>query len=229
MPGGTIYAPLKFTSDDDKDILFSSLSVFHHSNGQDHPEFKTNGEINTYNGNFSTNYIEPAFHFRSRRAVATGEKGTTCNGQLPGYIDVYGRVGGQLHFLTTPNLRSSYGNTRINIQLGQIWVKSYSERIDKVEVGEECFLKETDRFVLNSTLITGPRTRGLDKFKKRLNLEGNYYKRIPTSPNAAVFASAGYYGSDPYNIYFENSYFYFRFGLALGFFVYPGLQHSQKK
>ncbi len=77
--------------------------------------------------------------------------------------------------------------------------------------------------------LLGSRTRGLDKTEKRLNVEANYYKRIPTSPNAAGFVAVGFYGSDPYNIYYENSYFYFRVGLALGFFVYHGLNQHKRR
>jgi hypothetical protein len=229
MPGATIYFPMTYKREEDLKIRFGSLSVFHHSNGQDQPEFKTNGEINTYNGNFSTNYVEPAFYFRNRKSFNAKKERFRCNDGSSGYLDVYGRIGGEFHFLTAANLRNSYGKTRVNGQLGWIWVKNYSEHINKIDVGRECYLKETDRFVLNTTFITGNRTRGLNKFEKRINLDANYYVRIPTSPNAAGFLCLGYYGSDPYNIYYENNYFYFRMGLALGFFVYPGLQHHKNK
>lgn len=227
MPGATIHFPIRFHKED-HNITYASLSVFHHSNGQDEPEFNPDGTVNTATGNFSTNYIEPAFHFRNRKTFFDKKPAFTCDGSPKGYTDFYGRIGTEFHFATAAKLRDSYGKTRINAELGWISVKNYPETIKKVKVSE-CYDKEVHRIVVKGTFITGSRKRGLNEFDKRINLEVNYFQRIPSSTNAAGFASIGYYGSDPYNIYYENSYFYLRVGVALGFFVYPGLKKIQDR
>jgi hypothetical protein len=67
--------------------------------------------------------------------------------------------------------------------------------------------REHYRIVWKSTFIGGKRTSELNNLKKRINTEGSFHYRIPSSPNAAVFGAIGYYGSDPYNIYFAQDYF----------------------
>ena len=67
--------------------------------------------------------------------------------------------------------------------------------------------------------------------KENQFMDVSYYWRIPSTPNASFFASTGYYGSDPYNIYYPDSYFFGRAGLAFGFFEAPEriLQHEIRK
>jgi hypothetical protein len=43
----------------------------------------------------------------------------------------------------------------------------------------------------------------------------------------SYFAAIGYNGSDPYNIYFEDKFTYFRIGLGMGYFVAPGTLGSK--
>jgi hypothetical protein len=215
MPGGSIYVRLKPMDDAQRNIYYSSLSVFHHSNGQDGDEF-VDGRINTYNGNFSTNYFEPAFHFRKRNKFIDVIRRDTVFHQPDDYFDFYGRIGYEIHFNTTDTLKSSYGTQRLNITLGLVEV---IKRTDKFE--NTPYYRERNRLVFNSTLITGPRDRSFSSIKKRLNFDLSYYLRILSSPNTALFTSAGYYGSDPYNIYYMDSYWFVRAGLSFGFFVAP--------
>jgi hypothetical protein len=53
---------------------------------------------------------------------------------------------------------------------------------------------------------------------KRLNVWVTAYWIMPQTRSSALFAQAGYYGSDNYNIYFAQSLWQFRFGLAFGVF-----------
>lgn len=225
MPGATIYFPLSYMDSKTNNIRYLSLSFFHHSNGQDGREFKTDGSVNRYNGNFSTNYVEPAFHFRNRKYLSLVPS-KVCRDASADYSECYGRAGLEIHAGTADALKSSYGNTRLNLQWGYILVKNYCDAIHGHQV-EESYYREKFRVVLNTTLIGGHRDRGLSSLEKRINAELNYYLRLPSSPNTSVFAGAGYYGSDPYNIYYQDSYFFFRAGLALGFFVAPKLIGSK--
>ena len=219
MPGVTLYFPLKYMNDKTKRIYYFSLSGFHHSNGQDGIEFKANGKVNTYNGNFSTNYIEPAFHFRNRKYLPGIPK---CEDSLEKYRDIYARIGYEHHIGTAKALRSSYGDHRFNLSLGWLIVNSYCDKIFRKQV-DESYYREKYRVVLNTTLIEGARDKGMSAFEKRINVDLNYYWRIPYSPNTSFFVTAGYYGSDTYNIFYQDSYFFARAGIALGFFVAPKL------
>jgi len=214
MPGATIYFRNGRADDSVRKIFYTSLSVFHHSNGQDGREF-VNGKINTYNGNFSTNYIEPAFHFRIRNKFVNVFKNTKSY-QPQDYFNFYVRIGYEHHFYTVQALKSSYGNERINLTLGFIEVLRRLHRYYK-----NSFYKERNRLVFNTTFIAGARDQGLGVFQKRINFNLNYYWRIPSSPNTALMLAGGYYGSDPYNIYYMQSYWFVRAGLAFGFFISP--------
>jgi hypothetical protein len=56
---------------------------------------------------------------------------------------------------------------------------------------------------------------------RRLNLSVSAYYVLKRSKYAALFAETGYYGSDPYNIYFNDSLWQVKFGFAFGFFDQP--------
>ena len=53
--------------------------------------------------------------------------------------------------------------------------------------------------------------------KKRLNAEISIHYSFPFMNNVFLMAAAGYYGEDPYNIYFNDKYGYVRFGISTGF------------
>ncbi|TNE55116.1 MAG: hypothetical protein EP338_05220 [Bacteroidetes bacterium] len=55
---------------------------------------------------------------------------------------------------------------------------------------------------------------------KRLNVTLNFYQQLLQNRFLAAFAQLGYHGSDPYNIYFQQSQFVARIGLAFGFLEY---------
>jgi hypothetical protein len=222
MPGAILYIPVHYVNNESANISYLGISIFHHSNGQDGKEFNHDGSFNLYDGNFSTNYIEPSFHFRRRKYLM---KSVSAKQQDPNrnYKDFYGSAGLELHFSTADSLQSSYGNQRINLQLGYIsvinyWDEYHGHRLSNYYYGENY------RFVFNATFIAGKRDRGLSGLDKRINADINYYRHIKGSPNASLFASTGYYGSDPYNIYYANSYFFIRAGIALGFFIAPNLK-----
>ena len=221
MPGATLYIPLDLINGTTPNIRYLGLAYFHHSNGQDGPEFKNDGSFNLYNGNFSTNYIEPSFHFRRRKYTGVID---SAKFQVPerNYRDWYGNVGLEIHFNTDPVLKSSYGNQRVNFQLGYMSVINYWNQY-KGHPLRDYYYGENYRIVFNATIIAGDRDHGLSAINKRINADLNYYWRIRGSPNTSLFVSSGYSGSDTYNIYYANSYFFIRAGIALGFFIAPNL------
>jgi hypothetical protein len=243
MPGATVYYALHRTPPEAKSLNYVSLSVFHHSNGQDGNELKENGDLNLYNGNFSTNYLEPAYNFRRRYFDKIIMAKKICEDARPNYLDLYGRVGYEIHFNTTDELKSSYGTQRLNFLLGFIRVRNYCDYVkgnqinlsdttinlsdNTIQVGDS-YYRERYRTVFSATLIGGSRDRGLSDLKHRLNVDLSFHYRIPSSPNTSAFFGFGYMGSDTYNIYYEQNYFYVRAGIALGFFVAPNIVGSKR-
>jgi hypothetical protein len=82
--------------------------------------------------------------------------------------------------------------------------------------------------IFSATIIGGSRDRNLSDLKHRLNVDFSLHYRIPSSPNTSGFIGFGYTGSDTYNIYYEQNYFYVRAGISLGFFVAPNIVGSKK-
>ncbi len=56
--------------------------------------------------------------------------------------------------------------------------------------------------------------------KKRLNAELSANYSFPFMQNVFLMATFGYYGEDPYNIYFRDKYAYARFGISSTFTRY---------
>ena len=136
-----------------------------------------------------------------------------------------------------------YGRFRLNLQGGYSLTPSSTDII----LGKDSVYyavtpvqsKESWRFVLNISYILDPVYNSGDEFtqtpvnilnlSKRANFNLTAYCRsILASPNAALFLQVGYYGSDPYNIYFQQSFWQIRAGLALAFFKYPTSGDLQK-
>lgn len=59
---------------------------------------------------------------------------------------------------------------------------------------------------------------------KRVNINYSLYWIFKKSQFSALFAQIGYFGSDEYNIYFNDSYLNLKAGIAFGFFNQPDKQ-----
>ncbi len=81
-------------------------------------------------------------------------------------------------------------------------------------------------FILDNNYYRGPNMNELERIgllglHRRLNIAASAYYVLKRSKNAAVFGEINYAGSDRYNIYFNQSLFQIKFGLAFGFFNQP--------
>jgi hypothetical protein len=218
MPGITIFIPLqRYLYNESIKLKYLSVAFFHHSDGQDGDEIDKDGKINLYSGNFSTNYLELAYHFRNRHTSFFGHPYKSGY-----YHDFYTRVGYEQHIGTAAPLKSSYGDERLNLSMIFLKVKEYKDKVLSVRV-DDPYQREHFRVTFNTSFIASGRDRGLSKLQKRINADLTYHWRVIGSPNTSLFSGVGYYGSDPYNIYYEKSYGFVRFGVALGFFVTPGM------
>ncbi len=130
-----------------------------------------------------------------------------------------------------------YGRNRLNMQFGYLFNPAsrhvvYSAQKEKwIPIEKNFHRREVRRLVINASYIldtryniakqvTNVELASFFDVTKRLNIEFTWYERIGTISDYAVFMRLGYYGSDPYNIYFQESIFVARVGIAFGNFVY---------
>ena len=228
MPGATLFIPIHLgTPDLYKNIHYVSLSFFHHSNGQDQPTFKAPGVFNYATGNFSTNYFELGYTYNWRKSFQNQKSNLQfdCLGsEYPlGYIDKLFKIGLEQHVWTATEQKGTYGETRINASFSFIkvnnwrWTVKRKQAKTRQQVGS-CYLKEAYRLIAKLSMNIDKLENPYNNFDRRLNIEAGIYRRIAAG-NTSVFAMAGYYGNDPYNIYYSKNYPFIRAGLALGFFV----------
>lgn len=236
--------------------LFTGLKMFHHSDGQDAPEFYQDGSINTYSGDFGEQLV---FEFmiggiygwkcntpKSRKGIKkTPKNGKSFTVRRSERADfdrrLYSKLSYEWHEKTTmTNIAYSeynlYGRHRLNLQAGVSIIPSfvdliYSEKEGKFVTVTPTQQKETFRFVLNTSYILDKNYNKGDAanqqkvsfldVSRRLNVNFTAYWRIRNTPFAGLFVQVGYYGSDPYNVYFQQSMWQWRAGLATSFFKYP--------
>lgn len=195
--GGTVY--VRFASSVEK-YQYGELSFNHHSNGQDGEAMLSDGMINTKNGNFSTNYLTASYRFGN----------FVEPNKLNDYYGFHHKVSLQWHkwFAYEPALNGDYGFTRINYDFS---FRVYQHLKNKIE-------KEKWRLNASFSYAINPLTNyQFFAPKKRLNAELSANYSLPFMQNVFLMATFGYYGEDPYNIYFRDKYAYARFGISSTF------------
>ena len=189
--GGILYVRLNQSTENYK---YATLAFTHHSNGQDNEARNADGSVNTINGNFNTNYLTAAYHFGN----------------------------------STPSINDVFYT--FNHDAGLEWHKWFN--YDKVLEGNYRFTRliynfslrryeqEKEKWRLNAGLnyaVNKMTEYDFTAMKKRLNVETSFNYSLPFMHNVFLMAAAGYYGEDPYNIYFQDKYGYLRFGISSGF------------
>ena len=175
---------------------YATLAFTHHSNGQDGAALNPDGTINTGNGNFSTNYLTLAYHFGRSTQSATG---------ADQYHTLNHAAGLEWHkwFNYEKALTDDYGFTRL----------CYDFSLRHYKTGKE-------NWRLNAELnyaINKMAAYDLQAIKKRLNTEVSFHYAFPFMNNVFLMTSVGYYGEDPYNIYYRDKCAYIRLGVSSGF------------
>ncbi|HEU5293086.1 MAG TPA: hypothetical protein VFU05_20715 [Cyclobacteriaceae bacterium] len=149
--------------------------------------------------------------------------------------ELYWKVSYELHPRKASNQvfdsLSIYGRHRLNLNVGLSLMPRLWEFIGDGktwwDVSNEANY-ERWRFTLNANYImdgdyASGNTLNPEQVKqfdlsRRLNLWLTAYWVIGFSQHAALFTQVGYYGSDNYNIYFNQSLWNFKLGIAFGFF-----------
>lgn len=211
--GGTTFIRL---NQNEKAYKYAELSFTHHSNGQDGEAINSDGSINTINGNFSTNYLTTSYRFGNF-------SGLTSSKTLSSYNH---RVGLQWNkwFSYEKALEDNYGFTRLLYNLSYRKYALYSlgknGKPSRKTLEKQSKSVEKEYLRLNaefSYAVNKINNFQLLEPKKRLNAEVSAHYSFPFMNNVFLMAAAGYYGEDPYNIYFNDKYSYFRFGISTGF------------
>ena len=188
--GGVLYYSIGISS---QSYSYTTLKFTHHSNGQDGEALNPDGTINTRNGNFSTNYLTVSYHFGSVHNPFREKQNT-----------LHHDAGLQWNkwFDYEKALENDYGFTRLIYNFS--WRKYNDEKENwRLNAGLNYAVNKMDAYKLRA-------------IKKRLNAETSFHYSFPFMKKAFLMAAAGYYGEDPYNIYYRDKYAYLRFGVSTG-------------
>lgn len=127
------------------------------------------------------------------------------------------------------------GHNRLNLRFGLLFVPTLLEVLGDGNVWctivpqrryERWRITGNISYILDGQYYRGDDVQKMQKinffnFNRRLNFSLSGFRVIGHSGNAAFFGQVGYYGSDPYNIYFNQSLWVFKLGLAFAFFDQP--------
>lgn len=213
--GGTFYLRL---AEEINKYKYVQIGFTHHSNGQDGDAVLPNGNVNTKTGNFNTNYLTAAYRFGKFTSAQL------LNGSYHSY---HHKVGLEWHkwFNYEPVLRGDYGFTRLNYDFSFRIYQIYNGKKGGWEKVRASKPKGTNTLEKEIWRFNGQVSYAINKYdryaffatKRRLNLEASINYSLPFMQNVFVMASFGYYGEDPYNIYFKDKYAFVRFGLSSTF------------
>ncbi|RBQ04956.1 hypothetical protein [Pedobacter miscanthi] len=220
--GGALYYRL---NDDEKKYKYATLGFMHHSNGQDTTHRPVVGTLNYKDWDFSTNYIYGKYNWgkvRSNGNILRSSLNQQLEFKSNGLFD-YDNV-----------IKGDYGFTRIGYSLSY---RTYTYFYDLLTSGDykEDNNRSPDRNDDQAGWLNKERFRwnleasyAINKYdnynffavKRRLNIEATAYYSPFWMRQTSLMLGAGYYGEDPYNIYFKDKYAWIRFGIAVGFLKY---------
>lgn len=231
-PGGELFISHSALYNRDRKENFGfSVKGYHHSNGQDGEEFNSTdkawgkkGYFNTYNGNFSDDFVVEMNGIMFRR---NGD--STINQYLKlGYSKSSGLAEGMKKY-------NIYGTNRLNLLYTYKWSPKFRRNIvDRKKNGDTTVYNITRYYpverlrveffasLITNTMNIGP-INNLSKatFAYRINFHSTLHVRLPGFSAAGVFLEGGYYGQDTYNAYFQRSAWFAKAGLSFGLFTYP--------
>lgn len=195
--GGSMYLRLSTNS---LHYKYAELSYTHHSNGADADALLPNKEINTYDGNFSINDLTMSYRFGHY----------TGSFAQRNYYGFHFKTGLQWHkwFRYETALIGNYGFTRINSDFSFRVYQRLEEKMKKVKWRLDGHVSYAINPLTNYKFIAP---------KKRLNAEFSANYGLPFMQSSFLMVSFGYYGEDPYNIYFNDKYAFARFGVSGAF------------
>lgn len=250
LPGGTFYfadpwlnrstleqfSQLEYRDDRFLPYRYYSLSLFHHSNGQDgrndDPTRPPNRVFNIYNGNFSVNLIAEAgitwgYWKKGGRTLIAELRSGAANkhtwDRVPSwYVGIEHVV-----IPGEPGLKCNcYSLAKLHLRRQWIDVTHYNNLNTLSLIPDSQYEKQ--RFIVdvslgsNKYIGAGPRSWHLWP-----NIEFRYHAgsyEIFRSSTTSAFIAAGYRSQDIYNVYLEDSYPFVQVGLVMGFKVHNDMR-----
>jgi hypothetical protein len=203
MPGLVAYFRV---NNDAYHARFISVAYNHHSNGIEGPTANPDGSINVDSGKFTTNFYTFLYHMGNR----TDQENLIINNYLA--------VGTELHAALiglgyAHALQGKYGWVRAKGSWMYSLAKAYD---DPISPNKKTFNDWMRVQVDLQYIMDKYNDYNFGDVKKRLNAGLKYYYQLPFMQNTAVMVGGGYRGQDDYNIYFQDNYAYFTFGLSAG-------------
>jgi hypothetical protein len=185
---------------------FFSVAYNHHSNGIEGPTYYSNGVLNVDSGKFTTNFYTFLFHAGTR----VDKDDLIINSYLSGGAELHAGLIGQGH---AAGLDGKYGWVRAKGSWLYSLAKRYNDPLDpnKKEFHDWMRMQLDLQYIVDQ--YNG---YSFGDAKKRLNAGLKYYYQLSFMQNTAVMLGGGYRGQDEYNIYFQDSYAYFTFGISAG-------------
>ncbi|TBO40133.1 hypothetical protein [Pedobacter kyonggii] len=219
--GAAIYYRL---NRDENNYKYATLGFMHHSNGQDTIQRQVVGTLNYKDWDFSTNYIYGRYNW-GRIELDSNVIRSSINHQLEfksnGLFDSDDVIKGDYGF-TRIGYSFSYRTYSYFYDLLTKDDKDNNKRHPSREDDQKGWLnKERFRWNLETSYaINKYNNYNLFAVKRRLNIEATAYYSPFWMRQTAFMLAAGYYGEDPYNIYFKDKYAWVRLGVAVGFLKY---------
>lgn len=219
---------------------YLKLRLFHHSNGQNlNTVIDTTGNINAgtsppgyvnrFNGDFGIN-INFEIGLGFWKADTTDFFGSRKRSKRMLYFGYYEPIWGAG---VTDFIDRLHPSERLVFRLTRIY---YGDDFVKRRVGKkravigavkdvedfrwELYLSYTTDFNWWNGPIQDEFWVPLDH-ARRVNMSSTFHWRLPFASGTTVFGEIGWYGSDPYNTYYQRSILTARFGLGFGFLDYP--------
>lgn len=200
--------------DDDIRYQFLRLGVLHHSNGQEGAPF-VGGRPNQLDGNFANNSLEAAYVVGAR----------TTDGAWS--IAPYGSYG--LPFSADSTQRGRYLFHRVGVRLTRevfsTWRRVLGQAAQATDAGTvDLARRNKSRLYTELNVSLGlsrldslaPAERRLERRRFNAEVTAVYIPRW--TAQTGIFLTLGYYGEDPYNIWYLHRYPFARVGIATAAF-----------
>jgi hypothetical protein len=246
FPLGTINFTTKHLWNKSRSVNhFFSLKTWHHSNGQDGLDFDEKGWFNTRNGDFAdilgNEFGYTIFKRKTKAHDLTNAHNYTKKNQNRLIFNsknaFWVNIGYEHHWKKWVTGRLTryqlFGLDRANLNLG--WRKSNTvqpqifsnEKQTNYPIGT---IKEVEQFkatlkfafIMDKNYFWGPMEKWQavksGDLSKRLNAVASFYYHPHRFKYFGIFAQGGYYGSDPYNAYFQQSMWFYKVGFSTGLF-----------
>lgn len=233
-------------------LHYLESTMYHHSNGQDGRPLGaddsrgSNGKpskVNTFNGNFSTNFNELIYYYLRVKNKRPGRDKMT---RITQGLQIHHKIPGSFE----PTQQGYFLRWRYKTSITCVISKSTAVRVETGNKKFKLFRNCNDQLKGDSVLVSEQYTHALvqnrEKWRwsldaeygfdpvyrdpvtqtkrtftdeRRLNISATVYWSVGRFTNNFLFMSLGWTGHDNYNIYYQDNYYFAKAGLAVNPFM----------